>query len=86
MDKELHDLAMQYHRMTEEYDMIHCVHRRNGAAIPTTTYEQGLCSRNARHTMFDLLARTGLDRSVLQKAISLTAKEFEDALPKRRIG
>lgn len=45
---KLVELARQYHDVCEEFDKRVCTGMKNGIAIPTTGWEQGMISAHAR--------------------------------------
>ena len=81
-DKQLRDLAIQYHERTERFDQAHCQHRsKRGIAIPSTPGEMILCSRNARRERDELgreAERLGCDAKRWQKEIANTADECRE--------
>jgi hypothetical protein len=81
-EKQLRDLAIQYHERTERFDQAHCQHRnKRGIAIPSTAGEMILCSRNANCVRAELgreAESLGFDAKRWQKEIANTADECRD--------
>jgi hypothetical protein len=71
-DRQLYELAKQYHEETEAYDQTVCSGRtERGIAMPIDAYEYGLINRSALKMRKRLLDNNpGIGREELNRAIS----------------
>lgn len=72
--------AMEYHLRTEEFDQRRCSYRRfpSGIAVPMNAREARDCTENSLNIRQELCAKYELSMYELKRAISNTAREFEE--------
>ena len=79
-EKQLRELAREYHERTERFDQIHCKGRdKRGIAIPVTFDERSACTKNAMRVRGELgveAARLGFTPKQWGEAIRNAAHDM----------